>query len=100
MPGVVSTLPPPARREQRDLRDRFLELVHGGHGHREERGGQQSAQHGTLAAARALEQAIDEIHDEQGIRGLGEADEQHFDAGVVNADPAGHGHDRGYSGGE
>ena len=97
---VLGALPPPVRREQRDNAHRLLELVHGSDGHRKECRREQAAQHRALTSQRPLEQAIHEVDGEERVRGLHQTDDQHLDAGIVNADAARHGHDPGDDAGE
>ncbi len=92
---VFGALPPPERRKQRHLADRLLELVHGGHRHRIERRRQQAAEQRALGSHRALEQPIDEVHDEQGVKSLEKPHEEHLRTGIVYPDLACESHDRG-----
>src|SRR6266567_3366694 len=70
--AVFRALPPPARRQERHLADRLLELMHRGHRHREERRRQEAAEQRAVLAERALQHAVHEVDGEQRIRALAE----------------------------
>src|SRR5216117_622864 len=91
--AVFSALPPPARRQERHLADRLLELMHRGHRHREERRRKEAAEQCAVLVERALHNAVHEVDGEQRIRGLDEAHQQHLAAGIVYPDAATQRHD-------